>query len=80
MTELEQLKDLLVSVRAVCERRGEDTAWENLDKRIASFGIGNVTAKVFRQRGYDSCPHSDSPLRYCDPCLVSPCPMELPQP
>lgn len=44
-----ELEDLLTSVRAVCQRKGEQTSWDILDKRISSFGVGNVTAKTFRQ-------------------------------
>lgn len=43
-----ELEDLLTSCRAVCQRHGADTAWKRLDERIASFGIGSVTAKVFK--------------------------------
>lgn len=44
-----ELEDVLTSVRAVCQRRGADTAWERLDMRIANLGgIGSVTAKVFK--------------------------------
>lgn len=43
-----ELEDLLTSARAICQRRGADTAWERFDQRIASFGIGAVTAKVFK--------------------------------
>lgn len=43
-----ELSDLLTSARAICARRGADTAWERFDDRIASFGIGSVTAKVFK--------------------------------
>lgn len=43
-----ELKDVLSSARAICQRRGADTAWERFDERIASFGVGAVTAKVFK--------------------------------
>lgn len=44
----DELVDLLVSARAIAERQGEDTAWDRFSQRIASFGIGCVTAKVFK--------------------------------
>jgi len=43
-----ELEDVLTSVRAVCQRGGEDTAWQRLDARIESLGIGCVTAKTFK--------------------------------
>lgn len=43
-----ELEDVLKSCRAVCQRHGADTAWQRLDERIASFGIGSLTAKVFK--------------------------------
>lgn len=43
-----ELEDLLTSARAIAERKGEDTNWELFSKRIASFGIGFVTPKVFK--------------------------------
>ncbi len=43
-----ELADLLTSVRSIALRKGADTAWERLDDRIRSYGIGNVTAKVFK--------------------------------
>ena len=43
-----ELEDLLVSARAICQRRGADTAWERFDERLAKAGIGSVTAKVFK--------------------------------
>lgn len=43
-----ELEDLLVSARAIAQRKGENVNWERFDARIASFGIGSVTAKVFK--------------------------------
>jgi hypothetical protein len=43
-----ELEDLLVSARSICQRKGADTAWERFDARIASLGIGHITAKVFK--------------------------------
>lgn len=43
-----ELEDLLTSARAICQRRGEETAWERFDDRLAKAGIGCVTARVFR--------------------------------
>lgn len=43
-----ELEDILTSVREVCSRKGEDVHWGRLDNRIASLGIGNITAKTFR--------------------------------
>lgn len=43
-----ELEDLLVSARAIAQRKGADTAWERFDERLASFGIGCITAKVFK--------------------------------
>lgn len=43
-----ELEDLLVSARAIAERRGEDTAWERFSERVAQAGIGSVTARVFK--------------------------------
>ena len=43
-----QLEELLESARCIAERRGENTAWETFDKRIAALGVGRVTAKVFK--------------------------------
>lgn len=45
---IKELEDVLTSVRAICSRNGTDTAWNRLDSRIASLGIGHVTAKTFR--------------------------------
>lgn len=47
-TRMAELEDLLTSARAICERRGDLTAWERLDARIEKFGIGKITAKTFR--------------------------------
>lgn len=44
----DELVDLLVSARAIAERQGEDTAWDRFSQRIASFGIGCITAKIFK--------------------------------
>ena len=43
-----ELEDLLTSARAICQRKGEGTAWERFDARIATAGVGSVTAKTFR--------------------------------
>jgi hypothetical protein len=43
-----ELEDLLVSARAIAQRRGAETAWERFDERLANAGIGCVTAKVFK--------------------------------
>lgn len=40
--------DLLISARAIAQRRGEDTAWQRFDDRLREAGIGSVTAKTFR--------------------------------
>lgn len=42
------MEDLLCSARAICKRRGEETAWERFDDRIASFDIGCITPRVFK--------------------------------
>jgi hypothetical protein len=42
------LEDLLVSARCIAQRKGEDTAWEVFDRRLASVGIGCVTWRVFK--------------------------------
>jgi hypothetical protein len=42
------LEDLLTSARCIAQRKGDDTHWETFDARIASFGIGSVTARVFK--------------------------------
>ena len=42
------LTDLLESARVICQRKGEETAWERFDARIAKEGIGCITAKTFR--------------------------------
>lgn len=46
--KIQQMEDLLVSVRAVAARKGDSTAWERLDKSIADLGIGSVTARTYR--------------------------------
>lgn len=43
-----ELEDVLRSARAICQRRGDETAWERFDERIARLGIGSVTAKTFK--------------------------------
>ncbi len=43
-----ELEDLLTSVRAVCAREGKGTHWGRLSNRIGEFGIGTVTAKIFK--------------------------------
>lgn len=42
-------KDLLVSVRAIAQRKGVNTNWQGLDNRISELGIGSVTARVFKK-------------------------------
>lgn len=42
------LEDLLVSARAIAERKGKDTAWERFSEQLRKEGIGCVTAKVFK--------------------------------
>jgi hypothetical protein len=48
------LEDLLTSVRCVCQRQGNSTAWKRLDARIAERGIGSVTAKPFFKQPDDN--------------------------
>lgn len=43
-----ELEDLLMSARCIAQRKGEETAWERFDERLAAAGIGSVTAKVFK--------------------------------
>lgn len=43
-----EFEDLLVSARAIAERKGKDTAWERFSERLRQVGIGSVTAKVFK--------------------------------
>lgn len=45
---MDELIDLLISARAIAQRKGVDTAWERFDARLAQAGIGSVTAKVFK--------------------------------
>lgn len=49
-----ELEDLLVSARAIAQRKGAETAWERFDERLAKAGIGCVTAKVFKVLPSDS--------------------------
>jgi hypothetical protein len=37
------LENILVSVRAVCVRRGENTAWDALNDTLTDLGIGTIT-------------------------------------
>lgn len=46
--EAEKCRDLLISVRSICARKGEDTNWEALDEKIAALGIGSITPRTFR--------------------------------
>ncbi len=46
--QIESLQDLLSSARVIAQRNGEDTAWQRFDERIASLGIGTITAKTFK--------------------------------
>jgi len=49
MTERElELTDLLTSARCIAQRKGESTAWERFDERLAKADIGSVTANVFK--------------------------------
>lgn len=43
-----ELEDLLTSARCIAQRNGHDTHWKRFDERLASAGIGSVTAKVFK--------------------------------
>ena len=43
-----ELEDLLCSARAIAQRKGENTAWDRFDQRLAGVGIGCVTTKVFK--------------------------------
>jgi len=43
-----ELEDLLISARAIAERKGEYVAWERFSERLQNAGIGFVTAKTFR--------------------------------
>lgn len=45
---MEELVDLLVSARAIAQRKGEGTHWERFDARLAKFEIGSVTPRTFR--------------------------------
>lgn len=44
-----ELEDLLISARAIAQRNGADTDWDVFDRRLASCGIGCITAKTFRK-------------------------------
>lgn len=43
-----ELEDLLTSARCIAQRKGDGTAWERFDSRLAKSGIGSITAKTFR--------------------------------
>ena len=43
-----ELEDLLISARAIAERKGEDVAWERFSERLQKVGIGSVTPRTFR--------------------------------
>lgn len=43
-----ELEDLLVSARAIAERKGEGTAWVRFSERLRMAGIGCVTPRTFR--------------------------------
>jgi len=43
-----ELEDLLISARAIAERKGEGTAWKRFSERLQKAGIGSVTARTFR--------------------------------
>ena len=43
-----EMEELLRSARAIAERRGENTAWDNFSKSIAALGIGSITARVYK--------------------------------
>lgn len=45
---VKELEDLLRSARCIALRHGKDTAWDTFAARIASAGIGHITAKVFK--------------------------------
>lgn len=51
-----ELADILTSVRAICQRKGQSTAWKRLDERIRITGIGSITAKTFRVLPSDTEP------------------------
>ena len=42
-----ELESVLTSVRAVCQREGLGTLWENLDARLKDLGIGKITSDTF---------------------------------
>ena len=46
--EIEALRDLLRSARAIAQRKGEGTAWERFDASIFRMGIGSITARTYR--------------------------------
>ena len=43
-----ELEDLLISARAIAERKGDDVAWKRFSKRLQKAGIGSVTPRTFR--------------------------------
>jgi hypothetical protein len=43
-----EMEALLSSVREVCKRRGNSTAWNRLDASIACLGISPVTARTYQ--------------------------------
>jgi hypothetical protein len=43
-----ELECLLESARIIARRRGEQTAWDRFDARLANAGIGGVTARPFK--------------------------------
>ncbi|MEO5914854.1 MAG: hypothetical protein ABIS50_11515 [Luteolibacter sp.] len=43
-----ELEDLLISARAIAERKGEGTAWERFSERLRQAGIGTITPRTFR--------------------------------
>lgn len=43
-----ELEDLLISARAIAERKGEGTAWERFSERLRQAGIDFVTPRTFR--------------------------------
>lgn len=49
-----ELEDLLMSARAIAERRGQDTAWARFSERLGAAGIGSVTPKTFKILPSDS--------------------------
>lgn len=43
-----EMEKLLASVREICKRRGNSTAWNRLDASIARLGIPSVTARTYQ--------------------------------